>query len=287
MTDNEPTILILGGTGKTGRRIASRLRDGGVDVRTAARSGADVTFDWDDPTTHDAALEGVTGLYLVPPALDLSFPPAVADLLDRAEAAGTTHVTYLSARGVDRAPAEVPLRAVELDLAGRDRLRHTVLRPSWFMQNFSEFIFLPGVLAGEIAVPTGDGAEAFVHVDDIADAAVAALLDPSAHDGRGYTLTGPEALTFAEAAARIGAVTGRPVRHVDVDRGEWIDAAVGSGVPPEYAEVLAALLDVIRDGGGAWTSDDVVTATGHGPRDFADYLADPAVAATWSAPVTA
>ncbi|OWY62504.1 NmrA family protein, partial [cyanobacterium TDX16] len=209
---NTRTILLLGGTGKTARRIAPRLVDAGADVRTAARSGADVAFDWNDPSGHDAALADVDAVYLVPPSLRLDFVPPVTAFLDRAEAAGVGHVTFLSARGVDDLPPEVPLRAVELDLAARDGFTHSVLRPAWFMQNFSEAFFLPAILeAGVVSAPTGDGAEAFIHADDIADAAAATLLDPAAHDGAGYELTGPEALTFGEVAAQISAATGRTI----------------------------------------------------------------------------
>ena len=143
---NTRTTLLLGGTGKTARRIAPLLRASGVPVRTAARHGADVHFDWDDPTTHDAALADVGAVYLVPPSLRLDFAADVVAFLDRAERAGVRHVTFLSARGVEQLPPEVALRAVELDLAARSGLSHTILRPSWFMQNFSEYVFQPGIV---------------------------------------------------------------------------------------------------------------------------------------------
>src|SRR5689334_5732444 len=198
------TILVLGGTGKTGRRVADRLRAAGADVRTAARAGADVRFDWDDPSTHDAALAGAGALWLVPPTLRTDHAPLVSALLDRAEAAGVGHVTLLSAGGVEHAPPEVALRAIELDLIARERLGRTIVRPRWFMQNFSEGYFAPAIATeGVVSAPTGDGAEAFVDVEDIAAVAAATLLDPAAHDGAEYTLTGPEALTFAAVAAQL------------------------------------------------------------------------------------
>jgi uncharacterized protein YbjT (DUF2867 family) len=286
-TSPTTTTLVLGGTGKTGRRIADRLRRGGATVRTAARRGADVHFDWDDPSTHDAALAGVGAVYLVPPGQSVTFASQVHDLLDRAQSAGVGHVTYLSARGVEHAPAEVAMRAVELDLAARGELTHTVLRPGWFMQNFSEYIFQPDIAAdGTIAVPTGNGAEAFVHADDIADVAVATLSDPDAHDGAGYTLTGPDALTFAEVASAIGAAVGRTITHVDVERGDWLAGALAGGVPEPYAHVLAGLFDNIRAGFGASTTDDIAAVTGHAPRSFAEYVADEAARASWRVPST-
>lgn len=274
------TILVLAGTGKTGRRLAHHLRSHGADVRTAARRHADVSFDWDDPTTHSTALDGVGAVYLVPPTQRLDFVPAVVAFLDRAEAAGVRHVTQLSARGVDHAPPEAPMRAVELDLAARSGLTHAVLRPGWFMQNFHESWFLPS--DGVIAAPTGDGAEAFIHAADIAEAAATTLLAPTEHHGAGYNLSGGEALTFADVADRIAEATGRPVRHDDMPRDAWVDRVAAAGVPEDYARLLAGLLDdVVRSGGGSAISGDVEHLTGHSPRTFADYATEPATLAAW------
>lgn len=282
------TILVLGGTGKTGRRLADRLRAAGATVRTAARHGADVRFDWDDPATHDAALAGAEALYLVPPTLRLDYAASAGRLLDRAEAAGVGHVTFLSARGVENAPPESPMRAVELDLLGRTTVTRALVRPSWFMQNFSEGYFASSLLAEDaIDAPTGDGAEAFVHADDIAEVAAATLLDPAAHDGAAYALTGPEAITFAAIAERVSTVLGRPVVHRDLATPEWVAQTVAAGVPHDYAALLGMLLGLVRDGAGATLSDDVARVTGHAPRSFADYLADPATLAAWAAPAAA
>jgi uncharacterized protein YbjT (DUF2867 family) len=272
-------ILLLGGTGKTARRIAPRLRLAGATVRTAARSNADVRFDWDDPTTHDAALEGIDTVYLVPPSLRLDHAPLVIAFLDRAHAAGVTHVTALSARGVNFAPPEAAMRAIELDLLARTGLTTAILRPGWFMQDFDEYIFQPSIAAdGEIVAPTGDGTEPFIHVEDIADVAAITLLERRAGE---FTLSGPQALTFAEVAARITRVAGRVVTHVDPPVAEWVAAAQ---VPPDYAALLGMLFDQIRAGTLASLTDDVERVTGHAPRSFDDYLSDPAVAAAWKAP---
>jgi uncharacterized protein YbjT (DUF2867 family) len=278
------TILLLGGTGKTARRIAPRLRAAGAIVRTAARRDADVRFDWHDPETYDAALAGVDVVYFVPPALDLSYTPRMLDFLDRAEAAGVTHVTMLSARGVEHAPAEHPHRASELELARRGSFTHSILRPGWFMQDFDEFIFAPSIVAdGEIAVPAGHGAEAFIHVDDIADVAAATLLAPHDHAGAEYELAGPEALTFAQVAEKIAAASGRPVRYVEPSRDAWIAGLVTAGVPDDYAQMLGLLADNLRASATAAPTPDVERVTGRPPRSFDDYAADPTVVATWTA----
>jgi uncharacterized protein YbjT (DUF2867 family) len=217
----------------------------------------------------------------VPPTQRLDYGDLVVAFLDRAEAAGVSHVTQLSARGVDGAPPEVTPRALELNLAARSALTHSILRPGWFLQNFDDpGLFLPA--GGRIAAPTGDGAEAFVHADDIAEAAAATLLAPADHDGGGYTLTGPEALTFAEVAERIAKATGRPVVHDDVSREAWVAQAVAAGVPEDYAGLLATLLDErLREGQGTATTDAVERLTGHPARGFDAYAAEPAVVAAW------
>jgi uncharacterized protein YbjT (DUF2867 family) len=277
------TILLLGGTGKTARRIAPRLTT--ASVRTAARSRADVRFDWDDTTTHGAALEGVDALYLVPPTMRLDFAPLVSAFLDRAEAAGVGHVTLLSARGVEHAPPELAMRATELDLASRTKLTHSILRPGWFMQDFDEYFFQPAIAAdGVIVAPTGDGAEAFVHADDIADVASATLLAPAEHADAAYALSGPEALTFEQVARRISVASGRPITHVDPPVEQWVASAAEGGIPLDYAQLLGALFDNVRANATAAVTDDVKRVTGHAPRSFDDYVANPATVAAWTAP---
>lgn len=255
---SEPTslTLVLGGTGKTGRRLAMLLRDQRASVRTAARSDADVTFDWADPTTYGAALTGVDRVYLVPPALRLDFADALRSFLDQAEAAGVQHVTYLSANGVERAPAEVAMRAVELDLISRTGLTHAILRPTFFMQNFTEGAFSDARTTGVLALPAGNGGEAFIDVEDIAAVAAATLLAPSAHAGAQYGPTGPEALTHGEVAAALSAY-GRPVTYRSLPTAEWVSAAASAGLPADYARFLAAMLAGVAEGHGAHPDDTV------------------------------
>jgi uncharacterized protein YbjT (DUF2867 family) len=137
MTNTSATTLVLGGTGKTGSRLAAKLATLGLPARTAARDGADIQFDWDDPATHRPALKRIDRLYLVAPVMRTDFADQVATFLDLAEAAGVRHVTHLSAYGIDQAPAHLAPRAVELDLIDRGAITHSILRPAWFMQNFT------------------------------------------------------------------------------------------------------------------------------------------------------
>jgi uncharacterized protein YbjT (DUF2867 family) len=282
MNGSPQTALVLGGTGRTGSLVARKLTERGLATRTAARHGAGVLFDWDDPATHPGALDGVDRLYLVTPVLRVSYADQVAAFLDRAEAAGVRHVTYLSTYGGQLAPPEVDIRAVEADLAAREALTHSVLRPAWVMQNFSD-AHLP-VMDGVITVPTGSGTEAFVDAADIAAVAVETLLDPEAHAGAEYAPTGPRSLTFGEVADTIAAVTGRPVRHQDIDPEAWIGGAVAAGlVPADYAVMLRWLTGAIISGNGSTPNGDIEKVTGRPPVGFDDFARRNAHA--WAAPV--
>lgn len=182
---------------------------------------------------------------LLDAALDLAFAEPVRAFLDRAQAAGIRHVTYLSARGVEQAPPPVAMRAVELDLAARDGLTHTILRPAFFMHNFTEGAFAEALTTGTLALPAGDGAEAFIDVLDIAAAAAASLQDPATHAGAEHELTGPEALTHTQVAALLSRPH-RPVTYQPVSVETWVASASASataaGLPAGYAAFLATLL---------------------------------------------
>jgi uncharacterized protein YbjT (DUF2867 family) len=269
-SNSQTQVLVLGATGKTGSRVARILSENGVDVRAARRDPA-VRFDWNDKTTFAPALEGATGAYVVSPIMRVDFAADVSLFLDEAERAGVSHVTYLSGYGVEFAPPEVALRAVELDLASRSSFSHSIIRPAWFMQDFSETFLTP--VGDEIVVPNGAGAEAFVDVEDIAAVAAATLLNPGLHAGRAYSPTGPEALTVGEAAAVISATVGRTISYRDTEREPWVQAMVGAGIPEAYGDVLRMLTSTIANGLGSRPNDDVLTVTGVEPITFAEFAA--------------
>ena len=269
MNDQEPTVLVLGATGKTGSRVAANLSKRGMSVRTAARSGADVDFDWSHRDSYASALKAVDRLYLVAPVMRLDFAEDVSRFLDEAEAAAVRHVTFLSAYGMEHAPDDVATRSVELDLLRRRRLSHTILRPAWFMQNFSETFLRP--IDGAILVPTGNGSEAFVDAEDIAAVAATTLAAPTAHAGAAYNLTGPESLTVAEAASIISEATGQTIVHHDLDRDAWIAGAIANGTPAEYGAVLRQLTETIASGNGSRPDDTVGRITGTPSRTFRDF----------------
>lgn len=269
MNNETRTALILGGTGRTGSLLADKLTRHGVATRTAARSGADVRFDWDDPTAHAHALAGADRLYLVTPVLRLKYAEQVADFLDLAENSGVRHVTFLSAYNADKAPQGIDIAAVEADLAARSAVTSSVLRPAWVMQNFADD-HLP-VIDGTITAPSAGGREAFVDADDIAAVAAETLLNPEAHAGARYDLTGPQALTFAEAADIISSVSGRAIAYNDIDQEAWIGGAIAMGLPADYAVMLRWLTGAVISGNGATPTNDVEKVTGRPATTFREF----------------
>ena len=270
MPTSEPTALVLGGTGTTGSRVATKLGQLGLSVRTAARHSADVRFDWNDKTTYRPALEGVDRVYLMTPVMgQAELTDLVGTFLGQAGTAGVQHVTYLSAYGMDAAPPEVGPRAVELELLSRNDFTHSIVRPAWFMQNFSEGHLVP--IDGVITVPTGEGTEAFVDVEDIAAVAAVTLADPGAHAGAAYAPTGPEAMTVGDAAHVIATITGLPIKHADIDRQAWIQASIAAGVPADYSGMLAMLTETVASGDGSRPNDDIEHVTGVPATTFTDF----------------
>ncbi|MFD7489202.1 NmrA family NAD(P)-binding protein [Streptomyces mirabilis] len=269
MNNEAPTALILGGTGRTGSLLADGLAQRGITPRTAARSGADVRFDWDDPATHADALAGVDRLYLVTPTLRVRYADQVAAFLDLAEAAGVRHVTYLSVYNADQAPEGVDISAVEADLASRHSITHSILRPAWVMQNFTDD-HLP-VIEGVITAPSAGGREAFVDAADIAAVAVETLMDTETHAGATYSLTGPQALTFGEVADIIAYASGRPITYSDINQETWINGALAAGVPVDFAVIMHWLTSSIVAGDGATPTDDIEKVTGRPATTFREF----------------
>jgi uncharacterized protein YbjT (DUF2867 family) len=274
MDVNHNLSLVIGGTGKAGRRVVDRLQSLGRPVRIGSRK-ADPPFDWDDPSTWPGALEGVDAAF-VSYYPDLAFPgafDAIRGLTATAVASGVQRLVLLSGRGEEEAQ-----RAEHV--VASSGAAWTVVRSSFFAQNFSEHFLLEPVLDGVIALPAGDVAEPFVDVDDVADVAVAALTEPG-HTGQVYEVTGPRLLTFADVAAELSAATGRDIRYLSVTPEEYTAAAVAAGVPADEVVPLTELFAELLDGRNAYLSDGVQRALGRPPSDFADYARTTAASGVW------
>lgn len=274
MTTTESWTLVLGGTGKTGRRVAQRLARRGAAVRVGSRAGAP-PFDWDDEGTWAAALRDVGAVYLTYQP-DLAMPGAAAAirrLAGRAVASGARRIVLLSGRGEDEVlPAEQAVR--------ESGASFTILRAAFFFQNFGEGLFLDAVRSGELAFPAGSVAEPFVDAEDIAEVAAAALT-ADGHADRTYDLTGPRLLTFAEAVAEIAEAAGREIRYVPVSKQQYA-ASLAPHLPAEVVTFLADLFERLLDGHNAHLADGVERVLGRPPRDFADYARATARTGAWS-----
>lgn len=274
MHTHTDTTLILGASGKTGRRIAQRLTDLGRPVRLGSRTGTP-RFEWHDRSTWGPVLEDVSRVYIsyYP---DIAAPGAVeivGAFAREAVARGARRLVLLSGRGeVEAESAEQVVRDSGADV--------TIVRATWFAQNFSEGFMREGVLEGVLVLPASDTPEPFVDADDIADVAVAALTDDR-HIGRLYELTGPRALTFAEAVAEIARASGRDVRYQPVGLDEYTAAMTDLGVPSEVVELTRYLFSEVLDGRNSQTVAGVEQALGRAPRDFGDYAWDAAAAGAW------
>ncbi len=267
------TTLVLGANGKTGRRVADRLEARGVPVRRGTRGGTP-RFDWEDPTTWPTVVEGVSAMY-VSYFPDLAVPGAVAairELSTIADRAGVRRLVLLSGRG------EAEAQAAEAVVTSGNT-EWTIVRCSWFNQNFSEGYLLDPVLAGDVVLPAGAVAEPFVDVDDIADVAVAALTEPG-HGGRLYEMTGPRLLTFADAIGEIAAATGRDLTYTRTDLAGYVEAMTAHDVPPDVIGLIGYLFGEVLDGRNEWVGDGVEQALGRPAKDFADYARDNA--AVWA-----
>src|SRR5919107_2614464 len=275
----EKMTLVVGGTGKTGRRVAERLAERGLLVRIGSRS-AEPPFDWEIPDTWATALDGVSAAYVsyYPDLAIPGAPEAVRSFTELAVESGVQRLVLLSGRGEEEAQsAEQAVREVG-DQAG---VEWTIVRCAWFMQNFDENYLLEPILAGEVALPSGNVPEPFVDAGDIADVAVAALTEDG-HAGHLYELTSPRLLTFEEALGEIAKATGREIRFVPVSLEEFEAVLAGEQVPAEIASFLTYLFGTVLDGRNAHLTDGVRRALGREPKDFSDYARDAAATGVWS-----
>ncbi|NOD88836.1 NAD(P)H-binding protein [Ruegeria sp. HKCCD4315] len=257
-------ILVIGATGKTGKRVAKRLEARGLAVRYGTRRSA-IPFDWENPETWQASLAGIKSAY-VAYSPDLAVPSAhgvIAAFVKAAEEAGLHRVVMLSERNEARA------QACE-QLIKDSSLEWTILQPSWFMQNFSEGGFLESVLTGEVSAPDSGEKEPWVDLEDVADVAVAALLEEG-HGGQVYEITGADLLTWDEAVAEIAAVTGRDITYKTITPKEFETTLIAAGFPNADAEFVAKLVAQILDGKNASTSDGLQRSMGREPRSFRQF----------------
>jgi uncharacterized protein YbjT (DUF2867 family) len=268
--------LVLGGTGKTGSRIAAGLKRKGIPIRIGSRS-AHPSFDWTNEAGWSACLKDVEAVY-INYAPDLAIPGATDSIrafVELAKRHGVKRLVLLSGRG--EAEAQACERIVQ-----ESGVEWTIVRASWFYQNFSEGAFFDMVHAGQITLPAGDTPEPFVDVDDIAEVAVTALIEPG-HAGEVYEVTGPRLMTFADIASDLSKATGREIAYIQIPHDAFVSGIADSGAPEEVVWLLDYLFSTVLDGRNAHLTDGVQRALGRPPKDFADYAQEVAATGLWNA----
>ncbi|GAA4226265.1 NAD(P)H-binding protein [Actinomadura meridiana] len=258
------TVLVIGATGKTGRPLVEALTARGVETRAASRNpdANGVRFDWVDRETWAPALEGSEGLYVVPPYAVPDGAGLVRDLL--AAAPDLRRVVLLSVLGVDLLPDAIPMAAWEDEVRSSGK-EWTILRPNWFQQNFGE-IFAPSLReGGTLELPAADAEVAFIDTRDIADVAVSALTEEG-HAEKAYVLTGPRALSHAEALRVLGEAADRKLTYTALDPDAFVNGMRAAGVDDRLVEWQQGLFTLVRDDESAVVTDTVERVTGHPAR---------------------
>lgn len=271
---DEP-ILIIGAGGKTGSRVDARLKARGIKTRPVSRS-TEMPFDWDRSETWAPVFKGIERAYVTyqPDIAIESAAEAIARIAALAHEESLKQMVLLSGRGEPGAQfAEAELKA--------SGAPWTIVRSSFFSQNFSEGFLIDGILAGEIALPVGSVPEPFIDVEDIADIVVAALTDER-HINKGYEVTGPRALTFAEAVHEISQALGRQIRYRQVTVEEFA-VNMAPYVPDDIIKLLVELFTVVLDGRNKSVMAGVEQALGRSARDFSDYVRDTVATGVWGA----
>lgn len=275
-------ILVVGATGNVGSSLVEVLVKKGEQVKAGTRHPADypptdnvepVAFDFDQPETYAPALVGVDRVFAITKTADIQADKTLIPLIDQAKAAGVAHIVLMTAMGVDQAPADVPIRRLELHLINSG-IDYTILRPNWFMQNFSPGFLLPMIQqGGAFYLAADDSKTSLIDARDIAAVAAAALTEEG-HAGREYTLTGGEAFTYSEAAAILSEAANREINYVAIDDSAFRDALASAGWEPEQVGFFADLFYIVRQGWVAPVSPAVSEILGREPISLQQYALD-------------
>ncbi len=269
-------ILVIGGTGKTGRKVVQKLQKLDHQVRIGSRN-ITPSFDWKNPATWEKALEGMEKVYVtfqpdlaVPGALD-----AIDALTRQAIKSGIKKIVLLSGKGEKE--AELCEQVVI-----HSKIDYTIVRASWFNQNFSESFFLDSILAGHVALPKPDAKVPYVDTDDISEVAVEALIK-DIHNGQIYTLTGPRLLTFEEVIKEISIASGRDIQFTSIPLEAYIKMLEEYQVPKDYIWLINYLFSEVLDAkGNDVISNDIEQVLGRKPKDFTEYVQETVKSGIWN-----
>lgn len=269
-------ILVTGGTGKTGRRVVERLQSEGHNVRIGTRN-SEPAFDWNNPVSYAKALKGMDRAYIVYYP-DLAVPGAKEAIKVFTEAAlkeGLDKVVLLSGKG------ETEAEACE-QIVADSGLNYTLVRASWFNQNFSESFLLEPILAGHVALPMPQAQIPFVDADDIAEVVAKVLVDDQ-YNRQTITVTGPRKLTFEEVISTIAAGANREIAFQPITIAEYGKAMKAAGLPDDYVWLFSYLFEeVLGNPDNQDISHNVEAVLGRKATDFKDFVRKTASTGVWN-----
>lgn len=268
-------ILVLGSNGKTGRRVAERLEKiENIEIRLGSRNEK-IPFDWEKSETWEKVLQDIDAVYITFQP-DLAIPSA-ADSIQNftllATKSGVQKIVLLSGRGEKEAQ-------VCEEIVKTNAENWTIVRASWFNQNFSESIFLDPILAGIVALPRAEALEPFVDADDIADVVTASLLDEK-HNGQTYELTGPRLLTFEQIVNEIANATGRNITFQALSLSEYVQMLREYQIPEDFIWLVNYLFEQVLDGRNSNVTSDIEKVLGRKAKDFSAYAKETAETGIW------
>ena len=269
-------ILVIGGTGKTGRRVVEQLKNKGFDPRIGSRN-ASPSFDWNNKDTWVNALNGIEKMY-VTYYPDLAVPgakEAIESLTYLAKELGIKKMVLLSGKGETEAEA---CEKIVMD-SGID---YTIVRASWFNQNWSESFFLEPILSGEVALPMSDVLIPFVDANDIAEVAATVLLDDT-FNGEIIELTGPELITFKDIVNIISKTSKRNLNFHDITLEQYIDSMKQMQTPNDVVWLIEYLFShVLTNPKNQLVINDIERVLGRKAKPFIEYAQETAKTGFWS-----
>ena len=272
---NQTHILVLGSTGKTGSRIAQRLQDLNYSVRHGSRS-ATPPFDWTKQSTWKSCLEGIDSVY-ISYATDLGInntANTIKSFVDAAKEQNIKRIVMLTGRGEEEA-----VRCEEI--VQNSGIRWTIVRSSWFNQNFSETSFAEMVKTGQITLPAKNAQEPFIDVEDLAEVIVKILTQPG-HSNQTYELTGPRLISFSDIAQELSKATGKKIQYIDIPHQAFVNEIAASGAPHEIVNLMDYLFSKLLDGRNAYLTQDLEQLLERKPKDFSDFSKQVAATGTWN-----
>jgi len=269
-------ILVLGANGKTGKRVVERLQNNNeIEIRTGSRT-AEIPFDWENPETWNSVLTEIDAVYITfqPDLAVPSAPEIIQKFTFLATKLDVQKMVLLSGRGEKEAQ-------VCEEIVKNTAKNWTIVRASWFSQNFSESFFLEPILAGFVALPRAEALEPFTDADDIADVVAECLLH-NKHNGQTYELTGPRLLTFPEAVAEIAKASNKEIQFQALSLKEYTQMLQEYQVPEDHIWLINYLFEQVLDGRNSYVTNDIEKVLGRKPTDFSTYAKEVAKTGIWN-----